>query len=77
MKHFFQFTLILLIGEIISFFIFKFINWKLQNKWDLKFSRAVLKGIPQAIIAFGAIKIATRQQPLRADSPFSNVSRQA
>ena len=74
MKHAFQFTLILLIGEIISFFIFKFINKILQNNWDLKFSRdvfkgilerlfiflALVKGIPQSIIAFGAIKIATR-----------------
>jgi hypothetical protein len=58
----------------------------LQNKWDLKFSRAVykgvlerlfiflalVKGIPQSIIAFGAIKIATRFVEAEEENKISN-----
>jgi len=68
------FIIILIVGEIIAFFIFKFINFSLENIWELKINRSVLKGvlerlflflalvyyIPQALIAFGAIKIGTR-----------------
>jgi hypothetical protein len=61
-------------GELIAFFLFKFIGFSLEKKWELKVNRAVIKGIlerlflfialiyhiPQALIAFGALKIATR-----------------
>ncbi len=61
-------------GEIISFFIFKFIGFSLGKTWELKINRSIIKGIlerlflfvaliyhiPQALIAFGALKIATR-----------------
>jgi hypothetical protein len=61
-------------GEIFSFFLFKWMEFVLDKKWDMKINRSVIKGIlerlflfialinqlPQALIAFGALKIATR-----------------
>lgn len=70
------FTAIYLLGEIVSYFIFKFMDFLLESekKWDWRINRSVFKGsierfflflalvyhIPQALIAFGALKIATR-----------------
>jgi hypothetical protein len=68
------FGLILVIGESVAFFIFKLIELLLNKKWAMAFNRSVIKGIleriflflalvyhiPQALIAFGALKIATR-----------------
>jgi hypothetical protein len=68
------FFLIFIPGEIVAFFIFKFIGFALEKVWELKINRSVIKGIlerlflfvcfvyqfPQALIAFGALKIATR-----------------
>ena len=74
MKYFLVF-LVLIIGEIVSFFIFKFIKNKLgppQTSPTLKgsvfrgtFERLVLligllNSYPQILIAFGALKIGTR-----------------
>jgi len=66
--------LIFITGEIVAFFLFKCMDFLLKKTWAFKINRAVLKGmleriflfialiyhIPQALIAFGAIKIATR-----------------
>jgi len=68
------FLLILLPGEMASFFIFKYMGFLLEKHWEFKINRPVIKGIlerlflfialiyflPQALIAFGALKIATR-----------------
>ena len=62
------------IGEIFAFFVFKFLIRLLNKEKNLKVDRAVIKGIierlflflalvygfPQALIAFGALKIGTR-----------------
>ncbi|MFW6134699.1 MAG: hypothetical protein ACOC5R_03910 [Elusimicrobiota bacterium] len=69
-----NFIVIFISGEIIAFFIFKFMNNKLKKEEGLKFDRSVFKGIlerlflflslvyyiPQSFIAFGALKIGTR-----------------
>ncbi|MBN1272571.1 MAG: hypothetical protein JXB26_09915 [Candidatus Aminicenantes bacterium] len=68
------FSIIFFIGEIFSFFIFKLTDYSLAKNWEMKINRPTVKGIlerlflflslvygiPQAFIAFGAIKIATR-----------------
>jgi len=73
------FILILVSGEIVGFFLFKILNYRLLSgrKWEFKVDIAVFKGtlerlflflslvygIPHALIAFGAIKIGTRFKP--------------
>lgn len=74
MKSIIIFLAIMIPGEAFSFFLFKWIGCILNKKWDMKINRSVIKGIlerlflfvalinqlPQALIAFGALKIATR-----------------
>jgi hypothetical protein len=74
MSNSLTFILIYLIGEVISTVVFKIIRYSLEKKVDYKIDRQVLKGIlerlflflaliyklPQALIAFAAIKIGTR-----------------
>lgn len=71
------FLIIFLIGEFFSFFIFKALVYSLNKEKSFKFDRALVKGIierlflflaliynlPQALIAFGALKIGTRFIP--------------
>ena len=61
-------------GEILAFYIYKFLIWFLNREKNMKVDRAVVKGVierlflfpslvygfPQALIAFGALKIGTR-----------------
>lgn len=68
------FSVIFAGGEIAAFFLFKFMDYSLAKSWEMKINRSSLKGIlerlflflslvygiPQSLIAFGAIKIATR-----------------
>lgn len=74
MSNIFIFAAILIGGEIIAFFIFKLMDRFFGKRWQFKINRSVIKGtlerlflfaaliyhIPQALIAFGALKIATR-----------------
>lgn len=78
------FPVIFVCGEIVSFFIFKTLNYFFYNKmWQFRIDRSVIKGnierlflflslvygLPHALIAFGAIKIGTR---IRPDEKISN-----
>lgn len=68
------FILVFLSGEFVAYFIFKSLVYVLNREWSLKIDRAVIKGIlerlflflalvyglPQALIAFGALKIGAR-----------------
>jgi len=74
MQNIRQFLIILFLGEMIAFIIFKFIEFLLEKTWGFRINRAVIKGVlersflflaliynlPQALIAFGALKIGTR-----------------
>jgi hypothetical protein len=71
------FIFIMILGELIAFFLFKLLRFLLNKDKGLKIDRAVLKGIlerfflflclvygfPQGLIAFGALKIGTRFIP--------------
>jgi hypothetical protein len=66
------FWMIYILGESLAFFVFKLVNFLLLKTRDLKLNLSVIKGmierlflflalvygIPHALIAFGAIKIA-------------------
>ena len=68
------FIIVLFIGEIGAFLVFKIVGCVLNKVWEFKINRSVIKGVlerlflfvcfvyqlPQALIAFGALKIATR-----------------
>ncbi len=83
MNSFIAFLVIFMSGEVISFFIFKTMNFLLLNSWEFRINLSVVKGIierlflflalayglPHALIAFGAIKIGTR---IRPDEKISN-----
>jgi len=78
------FVLIFICGEIIATIIFKIIQYSLGKNLNYKVDRAVIKGIlerlflflaliyklPQALIAFAAIKIGTRF--IEEESKISN-----
>lgn len=78
------FVLIFICGEIIATIIFKIIQYYLGENLNYKVDRAVIKGIlerlflflaliyklPQALIAFAAIKIGTRF--IEEESKISN-----
>ncbi len=79
----FCFCLVYIFGEIGAFFIFKMMNYFLENKLEFHVNISVVKGMverlfmflalvynfPHAMIAFGAIKIGTR---IKLDEKISN-----
>jgi len=83
MNSLIAFLVIFISGEVVSFFIFKSMNFLLLNAWEFRINLSVVKGIierlflflalvyglPHGLIAFGAIKIGTR---IRPDEKISN-----
>jgi len=72
------FVVIFVLGEAVSFFIFKILNYFFFGRqWEFRLDLSVAKGslkrsflflslvynLPHALIAFGAIKVGTRIRP--------------